>query len=118
MIAKIIEIFMENLNWSIWNLDVLWSQFETFDGTTKLVCTMIFSSYVILTSILGIAINLYGNLLLDRFKLEEKFPKIASFIKYRQKVSKYVILLNVIHIIIICLINIILGISILSLLIF
>ncbi len=90
--AKLIEIIMEIINRSILNLDQIWSQFETFDGLTKLDCVMMLSSYIILTCIFGIAINLYGNYLLNRFKLEEKYPKLAIFIKYRKTVSKYYIL--------------------------
>jgi hypothetical protein len=90
---------------SIFDFEELWNRFETFDGLTKVVCVMMFSSYCILSCIFGITINLYGNYLLDRFKLEEKYPQIAIFIKYRRKVSKYYILSNIISIILICLAN-------------
>jgi hypothetical protein len=81
---------------------------------TKIACVMMFSNYLILTCILGIAINLYGNYLLDRFKLEKQYPKIAIFIKYRQKVSKYYILSNMIYIVLVCIMNIFCGIAILE----
>ena len=97
------------------SLDELWSRFETFDGLTKTVCLMMLSSSFIISSLFGISINLYGNYLLDRFKLEEKYPKIAIFIKIRRKVSKYYILSNIIHILIICIMNMLYGISVLSL---
>jgi hypothetical protein len=106
---------MEIQNRSIFNLDVLWLQFETFDGLTKIACVMVFSNYLILYCFFGIAINLYGNYLLDRFKLEEKYPKIAIFIKYRKKVSKYYILSNMICIVIVCLMNMFCGIAIIDL---
>ena len=56
-------------------------------------------------------LNLYSNYLLDRFKLEEKYPKIALFINYRRKLSKYYLISNFLLIISMCLINVILGLS-------
>lgn len=99
---------------SMFNLDELLNSFESLSGISKLVCTMIFSSSIILWCLFGIILNLYGNYLLDRFKLEEKYPKIALFINYRRKLSKYYIISNFLLIISMCLINVILGISILS----
>ena len=96
------------------NVEKLWNIFETLDAVSKLVCVMMFSSYFISSCVLGLVINLYGNYLLNRFKLEEKYPKVAIFIKYRKTVSKYYILLNMIHIIIVCLINIFCGIAIIG----
>ena len=97
------------------NVDKLWNIFETLDGIHKLVWLMLFSSYLISSCVFGILINLYGNFLLSRFKLEERYPKLAIFIKYRQKISKYYILLNLFMILFVCGINFILGFSILSL---
>jgi len=99
---------------SVFDFEEFWNRFETSDGLTKVVCVMMFSSYSIITFVFGIAINLYGNYLLDRFKLEEKYPKLAIFIKFRQKVSKYYILSNMISILLVCLMNIFLGIFVLS----
>ena len=75
---------------------------------------MMFSSYFTLSCILGIAINLYGNYLLERYKLEEKYPRVAVFIKYRRKATKYYIISNIIFIILTCIMNIFYGITILS----
>ena len=100
---------------SILGLEEIWSRFETFDGLTKTACLMILSSSIVLSSLLTIVITIYGDYLLDRFKLEEKYPKLAIFIKIRKKVSKYYILSNIIHILIVCLMNMFYGITILSL---
>ena len=59
-------------------------------------------------------LNMYGNYLLDRFNLEVKYPKIAKFINYRKKLSKYYIFSNFALIIIICLVNLIFGLSVFS----
>lgn len=99
---------------SMLNLDELWTRFEAFDGVTKLACVMMLSGSVVLTCIFSIAVNIYGNYLLDRFKLEDKYPKIAIFIKYRQKVSKYYIISNMTYIVSMCLMNLYFGASIIG----
>jgi len=73
-----------------------------------------FSSYMILSGVFGITVNLYGSYILDRFNLENRFPKIAIIIKYRQKASKYYVVFNILYITSICLINIIFGLTALS----
>lgn len=96
------------------DLEELWIIFESFNGITKLVITMMFSNYFILSCISGLALNLYGNKLLDKFQLENRYPKLAIFIKYRRKVSQYYIISNIIFIILVCILNLIFGISVLS----
>ena len=65
--------------------------------------------------IFTIVLNLYGNYLIDRFKLKEKYPKIAKIIEYRQKLTKYYLISNFLMITILCLGNIVLGLFVLSL---
>lgn len=100
---------------SLFYLDELLTNFESLNGILKLVVYMIFSSSIILWCLFGILLNLYGNYLIDKFNLEYKYPKIALFINYRKKISKYYIISNYLIIIIMCLLNIVLGISIFSL---
>jgi hypothetical protein len=109
---------------SVFNLDLeklfktitnIWNKFETFDGITKLACILMISSSLILWCVFGILSSLYGNYLLDRFNLETRFPKLAKFIKLRRKLTMYYILFDFLIIILVCLTNFILGISILSL---
>jgi hypothetical protein len=97
------------------NLDELLDKFENFDGITKLAFTMVLNSSVMLSIIFTLISNIYGNYLIEKFNLEKKYPKIAFLINYRKKVSKYVIYTNFILMIFLCLINLSLGLSILSL---
>lgn len=102
-------------NSSFIDLEAIWARYETFDGLTKAACVMMLSSYFIISCALGVGINLYGDYLLDRFKLEEKYPKVAIFIKYRKKASKFYIFSNLIYILLVCLMNMYFGISIIAL---
>ena len=97
------------------NLDEWILNFESLNGLSKLAFSMIFSNSVIIWCLFSVFLNFYGNFLLDRFKLEERFPRIAKFIQYRKKISKYYIISNILVIFILCLFNIILGINLLSL---
>lgn len=96
------------------DLEILWNRFETFDAITKTACIMILSSSIVFSCLFAITINLYGNYLISRFKLEERYPRVAIFINYRIKVSKYFILSNIIYIFITCLINLFYGLTILE----
>jgi hypothetical protein len=99
---------------SVFNLEELWTQFNSFDGITKLACTIIFSSYLILSCVFGITSTVYGNYLIERFKLEEKYPRLARYINYRKKLSKFYIISDVIIIVLVCCTNMLLGLSIIS----
>jgi hypothetical protein len=95
-------------------LEDLSTKFETLDGISKLAFVLTFSSSMIFWCLIGILLNLYGDYLLNRFKLEERFPRLAKVLLYRKKLTKYYIISNSLFIFGLCLINIILGLSILS----
>lgn len=112
---KLKELINKSTKSSILDLDELFNNFDSLDGISKLALSLCFSSSIILWCLLGIFLNFYGNYLLENFKLDERYPKIAIFIKFRKRLSKYYIISNFLIIISLCLINIIFGLSILSL---
>jgi hypothetical protein len=75
--------------------------------------TLILTNYLILWCIFSILLNWYGDYLLERFKLEDKYPRIALFIKYRRRLSRYYIVSNFIIIILTNLMTIIYAIAVL-----
>lgn len=114
---KILEKINEDIKSSSmfdFDLSAIWDSFDSLDGISKLVCFVMFSNYVVLSCIFSILINLYGNYLMEKYNLEERYPKIAFFIKYRRKLSKYYIFSNFLFIIITCFTNMGVGIAILS----
>lgn len=102
---------------SIFDLDLekLWNKFESLSGITKLALSMIISFSLVLWCVFGLILNLYSNYLLDRFNLDQTYPKIAYFIRLRRKLGKYYLISNIIIIILTSLTNIYFGIAILSL---
>jgi hypothetical protein len=60
----------------------------------KIAVTHILAAIAMLSSIFTIAMIIYGDYLIIRFKLEEKFPKLARFIQIRRKLQLYSISMN------------------------
>ena len=113
---KILAIVNNDVNKSsVLDLDQLYNNFDSLNGIQKLMLTLLFSSSLILWCLFTIIINLYGNYLLNGFNLEVKYPRLAKIINYRRKLTTYYVISNFLMIVIICLIQIVLSISILSL---
>jgi len=111
-IKAIMEFIRENINWCLtsmsnywYELERSWSTFESLNGLTKLACSMIISSSLILCCIFGLILNLYGNNIINKFNLKETYPNVAIFILNRIKLSKYYLLSNIIIIILLTFMN-------------
>ena len=50
---------------------------------------------VILSALLSIIFILYGDFLIKHFNLETKYPKLANFINFRKKITKYTMFYNI-----------------------
>lgn len=119
---KLLDKINEDINnSSVFNFDLvklikkLWDKFETFEGIAKLTVVMLLTNSLILWCLLSIILNKYSDYLIDRFNLESRYPKLAMFIRYRKKLTRYYLWSNFVLIILTCLTNILLGISILHL---
>lgn len=134
---NIIKLFLEFFNYiNSWSLNSIWNnlgitdfsfirvlqiitellnQFETLDGITKLGFILIWNNSFILWCLFSIILNKYADNLMDKFNLEARFPKLAILIRYRKKLTKFYLVSNYVLIILVCLTNIIFGISILYL---
>ncbi|KAH8836184.1 LAGLIDADG endonuclease, partial (mitochondrion) [Drechmeria coniospora] len=58
------------------------------------------SCIFILTCLITILFAIYGNILIDKLNLEEKYPKLASFIKLRVKLLHIYVFINTLLILI------------------
>lgn len=54
----------------------------------------IFSCVFIITCIISILFAVFGNYLIDRFSLEQKFPKLSKIIQLRVKLQRYYVIIN------------------------
>ena len=58
---------------------------STLDVEQLAAVVNIIGYIIIISSLIGIAAVLYGEFLIQYFKIEEKFPKLSAFIKIRRK---------------------------------
>jgi len=63
--------------------------FEGLNGIKKLSVCLILGKGVIFSALLSIIFIFYGNILIQNYDLENKYPKLAIFIQLRQKFQKY-----------------------------
>jgi len=54
----------------------------------------IFSCVFIITCIISILFAVFGNYLIDRFSLVQKFPKLSRIIQLRVKLQRYYVIIN------------------------
>jgi len=63
--------------------------FEGLNGIKKIAVSLILSKSVVLSALISIIFIFYGNILIEKYDLENKYPKLAKFIQLRQKFQKY-----------------------------
>jgi len=86
---------------------------STLNFEQTLAILHISGSIFIIISLYSIMLIILGDFFIKYFNLEERFPKIANFIKIRRKFQNYYILINVIIIVLILLIIIYINFSLL-----
>jgi hypothetical protein len=63
--------------------------FEGLNGIKKLAVSLILSKSVVLSALISIIFIFYGNILIEKYDLINKYPKLAKIIQLRQKFQKY-----------------------------
>jgi hypothetical protein len=80
--------------------------FSTLNFEQTLAIFHISGSIFILISFYSILFIFFGDYLIKYFNLEEKYPKLANFIKIRRKLQNYYVLINIIIIVLILIVMI------------
>nr|YP_009652982.1 hypothetical protein [Taiwanofungus camphoratus]QCG70020.1 hypothetical protein [Taiwanofungus camphoratus]UKQ56110.1 hypothetical protein [Taiwanofungus camphoratus]WRO45221.1 hypothetical protein [Taiwanofungus sp. YW-2023a] len=76
----------------------------------ELAClTNLLGFIMVLGGMITITLILFGEYLINYFKLDQRYPKLAKYIKLRQKVNKYYLIVNFIIIYLIIIIYIVLN---------
>ena len=70
--------------------------------------------YLPFTTLISIIFIFYGNIILNYFNLEDRYPKIAKIIQLRRQFQRYYMILSILMIIFVCIIEIIFSLTILS----
>jgi NADH-ubiquinone oxidoreductase chain 6 len=98
---------------SILDLDFDW--FESLGGIQKLAVSLLLLNSVLFSCLLNIIFIFYGNILINKFNLEVRYPNLAKIIKLRQLYTKYYLILNCLLILAIIIAQVVFSIAILLL---
>jgi len=70
-------------------LNTVLGWFEGLNGIKKIAVSLIISKSVVFSALISIILMFYGNILIEKYDLENKYPKLATIIRLRQKFQKY-----------------------------
>ena len=76
---------------SVFNFNIFTSMdwFEGLNGIKKLAVCLILGKGVIFSALLSVIFIFYGNILIEKYDLENKYPRLAKIIQLRRKFQKY-----------------------------
>ena len=69
---------------------------STLNLEQSLAITNLFGIFIILVTLISIIFIFYGNIILNYFNLEDRYPKIANIIILRRKFQQYYLLWNIV----------------------
>lgn len=100
---------------SFFNIDNFEDWFNNLSAIKQLSFSLLVSQGIVLSALTNIIFIHYGNYIISKFNLEQRFPKLKIIIEYRNKFSKFYFINSCFVIVIISLIYISFAISMLSL---
>jgi hypothetical protein len=87
---------------------------ESFEVIDKIAICILLLNNVILSGLISIVFVFYGDILIEKFQLEEKYPRLATIIKLRRKFQRYYLLMSILFILVASLSQIIFSIVVLT----
>lgn len=87
--SKLDELSKSNLLNLDFKLDYLWNIPSYWDRVTIVLCFNIFSSFNLLSLALSFLFGRYGNIIIDKYDLQSKYPRLEKFFRYRLSLQKY-----------------------------
>jgi hypothetical protein len=103
---------------SVFNFDIFYylDWFESLNGIKKLAISLIISKSVIFSALLSIIFIFYGDILIKKYDLENKYPKLAYIIQLRREFQKIYFKYNCFLILSVIIIEVIFALAVLFLL--
>lgn len=68
-------------------LSTLLENFENLNGIKKLAVSLLFLKITLLSSLLSIVFVFYGDYLLTKYNIENRFPKLGKIIQLRKNIQ-------------------------------
>jgi len=87
------------------NLNVLYEYLDTLTLLEEAAFLHIIAFLIIIFIIVNILGALFGNEIINYFKLESKFPKLNKFFKIRAQLQKYYLMWNIFSLFFICIVG-------------
>ena len=109
-----IEVIDDIHKSSIINFESSLTWFEGLRGLQKLAFCILLGKGILISAISSIVFIFYGDRLIAKYDLTNKYPKLSKFIESRRKYKKYSLMFNFLLIFIVVLTEILVGLSILS----
>lgn len=88
-------------------LSNLLESFESLNGIKKIAVSLLLLNSALFSSLISIIFIYYGDYLLEKYKIAQRFPSLAKIIHLRKKFSKYYLILNCLVIIGVILVEVI-----------
>lgn len=99
------------------NKNFIFNPFEYFNSLDVFekiaVCTLLLNQ-IILSALTSIVFIFYGDYLLEKYKIEQRFPKLAIIIKLRRKFQRYYLIMAILLILSVSLSQILFSVAILT----
>ena len=74
---------------NIFNFDNFDEWFNNLDVVKQLSFSLLLTHGVVISALTNIIFVYYGNILIDKFNLETRYPKLKKIIEYRNKFSQF-----------------------------
>ena len=99
---------------SIFDFESLMALIDSIDIYYRIALSILIGKWVIVSATFSIIFALYGDYLISKYKLEERFPKLAKIIQLRRKLQRYYLILAISWILIVSFTEILFCVSVLS----
>jgi hypothetical protein len=114
--SKNLETILKDIGSDISKSSILnpFSFLDSFEVIDKIAICILLLNNVILSGLISIVFIFYGDILIEKYKLEEKYPRLATIIRLRRKFQRYYLLLSILFILVASLSQIIFSLVVLA----
>nr|YP_010697825.1 hypothetical protein P1S03_mgp20 [Porodaedalea chrysoloma]WCF76786.1 hypothetical protein [Porodaedalea chrysoloma] len=91
---EIIYLNNEDQKSMIFDLDSVLEYYNSFHAVSRIALTLLLFNYVVISCLISIVFIFYGDYLIKRFDLENKYPTIYKIVSLRVKYQRYYLIMN------------------------
>ena len=96
------------------DLEQFIDNFKELDVFKQLAVSLLLGDSVIISNLISITFIFFGDFLIKKFDLENKYPSLSNIIKLRRKFQRYYLIINIGLILFIVLVQIIFSVAVLN----